>query len=72
LTEEEEEKKYKIRDEKLKEIETILKEHDIKIKIQGCGCCGSPVVSFKYAGVLIIDEEDEFRIDMFAEGDHKL
>jgi threonine dehydrogenase-like Zn-dependent dehydrogenase len=69
MTEEEEKEKYKIRDEKLKQIESILEKHNIKIKIQGCGCCGSPAVSFEYDGVLIIGDEDEFRIDMFEKGE---
>lgn len=27
-------------------VEEILNKHNIKISIGGCGCCGSPWVSF--------------------------
>ena len=46
-------------------IEEILKEHGIKMSIGGCGCCSSPWVSFEYKGEMIINDEDDFRIDMF-------
>jgi len=51
-------------DTKEKVIE-ILKSHNIRMEIGGCGCCGSPWVSFEYKGEKIVDEQDEFRIDMF-------
>ena len=44
----------------------ILKQHNIKIEIGGCGCCGSPWVSFEYNGETIVDNEDDFKIDMFS------
>ena len=48
-------------------IAEILKEHGIKIEIGGCGCCGSPWVSFEYKGEMIIKDEDYFKIDMFED-----
>lgn len=53
----------------VKKIEEILKEHDIKIEINGCGCCGSPWVSFEYKGERIIDNEFDFYINMFNDKD---
>lgn len=52
--------------EKMKE---ILKEHGIKIEIDGCGCCGSPWVSFEYKGERIIENEYDFHINMFKSKD---
>lgn len=48
-------------------VESILKEHNIKMSIDGCGCCGSPTVSFEKDGVKIVDSADNFRIDMFED-----
>lgn len=45
----------------------ILKSHNIRMEIGGCGCCGSPWVSFEYNGEKIIDEESDFKINMFNE-----
>lgn len=44
----------------------ILKEHDMKISLFGCGCCGSPRVVFEYKGDVIVDD-DNFNIDTFEE-----
>lgn len=44
----------------------ILKQHNIKIEIGGCGCCGSPWVSFEYNGEKIVENENDFNIDMFS------
>ena len=52
--------------EKVKE---ILKQHNIKMSIGGCGCCGSPWVSFEKDGIKILDEVYDFNIDMFKEED---
>ena len=35
----------------------ILKEHGIEMIVGGCGCCGSPWVTFKYNGEVIFDDE---------------
>lgn len=56
--------------EKEQIIEKILESHNIKIKIGGCGCCGSPWVSFEYKGEMIIQNEDEFKINMFNENEN--
>jgi Fe-S oxidoreductase len=53
-----------IEEEKEKIVE-ILKNHGIKIDIGGCGCCGSPWVTFEYKGEIIIKNKDNFNIDMF-------
>jgi len=54
--------------EDLKEkIKEILKQHNIKMSIGGCGCCGSPWVSFEKDGVKIVDDVDYFTIDMFED-----
>ena len=47
--------------EKVKE---ILLSHGIKMTIGGCGCCGSPWVSFVYNGQTICDDCENFRITM--------
>lgn len=36
----------------------ILKSHGIEMKVGGCGCCGSPWVTFKYNGETIVDGDD--------------
>jgi len=43
-----------------KEIREILDKYNIGLCISGCGCCGSPVVSFSYDGRQIVLQEDEF------------
>lgn len=53
-------------DLKLK-VKEILKQHNIRISIGGCGCCGSPWVSFEKDGVKIVDNDDDFNIDMFED-----
>lgn len=42
---------------------SILKKFDIKMKVDGCGCCGSPWVSFSYKGEIIIDHESGLDFD---------
>lgn len=44
----------------------ILKSHGIEMEIGGCGCCGSPWVTFSYRGE-VIASHDEFRFDMKSE-----
>ncbi len=38
----------------------ILKSHGIDMCVGGCGCCGSPWVTFKYNGEIIFDVEDSY------------
>lgn len=49
----------------------ILKKHGMRISINGCGCCGSPLVKFEYKGKMILGEKDKFvqeaLVSMFAE-----
>jgi hypothetical protein len=33
-------------------------DHGIEMKVGGCGCCGSPWITFKYKGETIIDDDD--------------
>lgn len=54
--------------EKMKE---ILKQHNIRMMIHGCGCCGSPLVSFEKDGTMIVNEVDDFNIDMFEDDQQK-
>ena len=46
----------------------ILSEHGIKMSIGGCGCCGSPWVSFEYNGEMIVNDEESFSFNMFVKG----
>lgn len=50
-----------------KKVKEILKQHNIKMSIGGCGCCGSPWVSFEKDGVKIVDDVEYFTIDMFED-----
>lgn len=42
----------------------ILRSHGIEMNVGGCGCCGSPWVSFRYKGELIVDGEEECQFYM--------
>ena len=46
--------------EKMKE---ILESLGIELEILGCGCCGSPNVTFKYKGETIVNDESHFNFD---------
>lgn len=50
-------------EENKKRIKQILDELGIELKIGGCGCCGSPWVTFKYKGEAIVEDEDYFPFD---------
>ena len=45
----------------------ILRKHDIRMYVGGCGCCGSPWVKFEYNGEIIADLKDDFSFDMFED-----
>ena len=44
--------------EQIDKMKQILKENGIEMQVGGCGCCGSPWVTFNYKGEEIIDEGD--------------
>ena len=44
-----------------------LQQYNIEMTIQGCGCCGSPTVSFMHDGDYILKDEDNVTIDMIGE-----
>lgn len=44
---------------KVERMKQILKEAGISMSVNGCGCCGSPVVTFTYKGEQILDHEDD-------------
>ena len=46
------------KDDGMKRMINILKEHGIEMSVGGCGCCGSPWVTFKYNGDIIFDDDD--------------
>lgn len=52
-------------EKKIERVIEILKSHDIKLTIGGCGCCRSPWFSFEYKGEKIIDDMNDANIDMF-------
>ena len=48
-------------------MKSILAFHDIELQIGGCGCCGSPWVTFKYKGEYIVKDADFFTFDNLRE-----
>lgn len=52
-------------DDQINEVKRILSEHGIEMNVKGCGCCGSPEVSFKYDGKLLVARTDHFNFEMF-------
>lgn len=42
-----------------KKIADIFKRHEIEMNIEGCGCCGSPSVRFKYKGEELYCEDTD-------------
>jgi len=45
----------------------ILEKHGIRMSVSGCGCCGSPRVTFEYEGKMIADDEHSLNFNMFDE-----
>ena len=54
-------------EEQIKKVKEILKDNDIDMSVGGCGCCGSPFVSFSYKWVVIVEVVDYFNFDTFEE-----
>lgn len=46
--------------EEIKIIREILKKNEIEMSVEGCGCCGSPIVFFKYKNKVIVDYVEAF------------
>ncbi len=44
----------------LEDVKTILREKGIAMSVGGCGCCGSPWVSFTYQGRTFDGDDAEF------------
>lgn len=42
--------------EQIEKMKQILKENGIEMQVGGCGCCGSPWITFNYKGEEIIDD----------------
>lgn len=41
----------------------ILKQLEIQMSVNGCGCCGSPSVTFKYKNQPILEDYDNCNFD---------
>ena len=46
-----------------KRLKEFLKDHDIALEVEGCGCCGSPGFKLVYKGEIIVDEPENFNFD---------
>ena len=55
--------KLEEREKACKEVERVLTALDIEMEVGGCGCCGSPWVTFKYKGKTILEDEDDYEIN---------
>jgi hypothetical protein len=51
--------------DQIDEVKRILSERGIEMNVGGCGCCGSPEVSFKCDGKLLVSRVDNFSFEMF-------
>ena len=49
----------------LEEVEQVLRDAGIHMYVNGCGCCGSPWVTFEYGGALLLDRKEDFILDSF-------
>lgn len=51
--------------DQIDEVKRILNTRGIEMNIYGCGCCGSPTVSFKCDGKQLVYRVDDFSFEMF-------
>lgn len=49
----------------VRRVEEILRSHGIRMKVDGCGCCESPRVSFAYNDEVIACDTGCFMLDTF-------
>lgn len=56
----------RLRKKAAEDMAIILAHNGMKIRISGCGCCGSPIVKFVCDGQTVVDHES-FIIDMLEE-----
>jgi len=66
-----EKKAKELHELKVNSIKTILKSHGIKMSIDSCGCCDSPIVSFEYMGGSVMKDEGYVVFDMFEDEDNE-
>lgn len=59
------------KDNKLNRVKEILLKNGIEMNIFGCGCCGSPEISFRYKGEQIFENEECCNITMISEDEVK-
>lgn len=50
-------------EDKVEIVSKILKGYGIEMAVDGCGCCGSPSVTFIWNGIIILNSEDDFNFD---------
>lgn len=48
-------------------LKELLDSIDVELSIWGCGCCGSPAVTFKHKGKTIIDDCGDFKFSNLKE-----
>lgn len=53
----------------VRQVEEILRSHEIRMAVWACGCCESPKVSFEYKGKMIVDNVVNFSFDMIDPSD---
>lgn len=57
------------KEEKIQAMIKILKACNINMSVSGCGCCGSPSVSFGIGDIKILDEADNINFNTDSEQD---
>jgi len=50
----------------------ILKNYGIEMEVFGCGCCGSPTVSFSWNGESLLKDEDSCNFSTNEEKNEEL